>query len=144
MASGIGAQKQAFVRALRNISALTAAVGSDGIHEGVVTRNVEYPFVVYNVAFSVRSEDWGHRSMMRSGFNVVVVSNDQVEAHNLDQAILNGLKDVVLDSDFDPGSGQSTLYFRRVADTSLAGRDGEGEKVYQVGGTYTLWTDQAM
>jgi hypothetical protein len=144
MASGIGAQKQAFVRALRNITALTTAIGSDGIHEGVVTRGVEYPFVVYSVSFSVRSDDWGHRSLMRTGFDVVVVTDDQVEAHNLDAAILNGLKDVIFDPLFDPGSGQSTLFFRRIADTSSVGRDGEGEKVYSVGGTYTLWTDQAL
>lgn len=144
MASGIGAQKQALVRALRNITALTTAIGSDGVHEGVVTRGVQYPFVVYSVSFSRRSDDWSHRSLMRTGFEVLVVSDDQVVAHTLDQAILNGLKDVSLDSDFDSASGQSTLYFRRVADTSLAGYDGEGEKVYHVGGTYTLWTDQAL
>jgi len=144
MASGIGAQKQAFVRALRNISALTAAIGNDGIYEGVVTRGVEYPFVVYSVSFSVRSEDWSHRSMMRTGFDVVVVSDDQVVAHNLDQAIIDGMKDVNLNTFFESSSGQSTLYCRRVSDTSFAGRDGEGEKVYQVGGTYAVWTDQAL
>ena len=144
MASGIGAQKQAFVRALRNISALTAAVGSDGIHEGVVTRKVDYPFVVYSVVHSGRDDDWGHRSMMRTIFDVAVVTDDQVQAHNLDAAILNGLKDAIIDPLFDSGSGQSTLYFRRLSDTSFAAADGEGEKVYQVGGTYALWTDQAI
>lgn len=144
MASGVGAQKQAFVRALRNISALTAAVGSDGIYEGVVTRGVEYPFVVYTVSFSVRSYDWSHRSLMRTGFDVLVVSDDQVVAHNLDQAIIDGMKNVVLDSFFEASSGQSTLFCRRISDMSSAGTDGEGEKVYQVGGTYAVWTDQAM
>lgn len=142
MASGIGAQKQGFVRALRDITALMAAVGSDGIYEGVVPRDVEYPFVVYNVAFSVRSYDWGHQSMMRSGFNVVVVSNDQVQAHNLDAAIIAGLQDKQLN--LESSSGQSTLFCRRVSDTSLADRDTEGETVYQVGGTYAVWTDQPM
>ena len=140
MASGIGAQKQAFVRALRNISALTAAIGSDGIYEGVVTRAVEYPFVVYSVSFSVRSYTWGPGSMMRTGFDVVVVSDDQVVAHNLDQAIIAGMPEVLT---FEPTSGQSTLFCRRVSDMSSAGRDGEGEKVYNVGGTYALWTDQS-
>ena len=142
MASGIGAQKQAFVRALRDITVLMTAVGSDGIYEGVVTREVDYPFVVYSVSFSTRDYDWGGRSMMRTGFSVVVVSDDQVVAHNLDQAIINGLHDKQLT--FDPSSGQSTLFCRRVSDTSFAGSDGEGEKVYQVGGTYVVWTDQAM
>ena len=144
MASGIGAQKQAFVRALRNISTLTAAIGSDGVYEGVVTRNVEYPFVVYSVTFSGRSDDWGHRSMMRSVFDVVVVSDDQVQAHTLDEAILNGLKDVNLNSFLESSSGQSALFCRRLSDTSFAGRDGEGEKVYTVGGSYAVWTDQAI
>jgi len=143
MASGVGAQKQAFVRALRNITALNAAVGNDGIHEGVVTRNVEYPFVVYSVSFSVRNDDWGHRSLMRTGFDVVVVSDDQVQAHTLDEAILNGIP-TTLNAFLEPSSGQSTLFCRRISDTSFAGRDGEGEKVYQVGGTYALWTDQAI
>lgn len=141
MASGIGAQKQAFVRALRDISALTAAIGSDGIHEGVVTRNVEYPFVVYSVVHSSRDYDWGHRSMMRSVFDVLVVSDDQVQAHNLDAAILTGMADVLT---FEPTSGQSPLFCRRISDTSFAGVDGEGEKVYQVGGTYAVWSDQAI
>jgi len=81
---------------------------------------------------------------MRTGFEVIVVSDDQVVAHSLDEAILNGLKDVALNTYFEPSSGQSTLFFKRVGDTSFAGRDGEGEKVYQIGGTYVLWSDQAL
>lgn len=142
MATGIGAVKQAFVGALRDITALTAAVGSKGIYEGVVHgRNVGYPFIVYQVAFSARGYEFGRTGITRMGFDVYVVSDDQVQAHNLDQLIIDGLHDKVLDLS---GSGQTSLLCRRSSDLSLADLDEQGIKVYQVGGTYAVWTQQTF
>lgn len=142
MATGIGAVKQAFVKGLRDITALTTAVGSNGIYEGVVHgRNVSYPFVVYQVTYSTRSYDFGRTTTTRMGFDVFVISDDQVQAHNLDQLIIDGLHDKVLDLS---GSGQTSLLCRRSTDLSLADLDEQGSKVYQVGGSYAVWTQQTF
>jgi hypothetical protein len=40
-------------------------------------------------------------------------------------------------------TGQTTLICRRVADVVIPpDLDGEGKKIYQVGGTYEIWTTQ--
>ena len=74
-------------------------------------------------------------------FDVFIVSDDQVEAHTLDQLVITGLHDKVLDLDVG-SSGQTNLYCRRTADLSLVDLDDAGEKVYQIGGSYSIWTDQ--
>lgn len=138
--TNVGPVKQAFVRALRDITALKAAVGSDGIHEGIAPPNTEYPFVVYDLATSRRMYKWGSGQILVSTFDVFVISADQVEAHNLDQLILDGMHDKTLS--FDAGSEQSTLLCRRYLDMSFTNVDDAGKKVYQVGGSYRVWTGQ--
>lgn len=138
--TNVGPVKQAFVRALRDISALKAAVGSDGFHEGIAPPNTEYPIVIYDVAVSRRRYSFDAAPILISTFDVFVISTDQVEAHNLDQLVLLGLQDKVLT--FDAGSEQSTLYCRRYLDMSFTNVDDAGKKVYQVGGSYQIWTGQ--
>lgn len=138
--TNVGPVKQAFVRALRDITALKAAVGSDGFHEGIALPNPKYPFVVYTVASSRRRYTWDPGSILISTFDVFVISGDQVEAHNLDQLILTGMQDKSLT--FDQGSEQSTMLCRRYMDLSFVDVDDAGKKVYQVGGTYSVWTGQ--
>jgi len=138
--TNVGPVKQAFVRALRDITALKAAVGSDGIHEGIAPPKTEYPFVVYSMAASRRRYSFDENPLLISTFDVFVISADQVEAHNLDQLVLTGMQDKILT--FDAGSEQSTLLCRRFMDLSFVNVDDAGKKVYQVGGSYSVWTGQ--
>lgn len=138
----IGPIKQAFVRALRSNATLTAAVGSEGFHEGVTPPNVEYPFIVYSVVVASRSYTFGGDYTMIATIDEFAVSDDQVVAHNLDQALYEGLQDAVLDfsgTTSNPANEPSTLLCRRITDLSLVDRDGAGNKVYQVGGSFQIW-----
>lgn len=139
---GIGPLKQALVRALRDITALKAAVGSDGIHEGVVLPDTDYPFVVYDIPVESYEYDFDG-GVAKAIAQVMVVSNDTVQAGNLDQLVANGLQDKVLDFDgttLEPTAEPSTLHCRRLLSLSGADFDGEGNRVYQVGARYLIWT----
>lgn len=146
MATGIGSIKQAFVRSLRDISALKAAVGSTGFHEGIALVGEDYPYVVYNVAVTYRSRMFGTEGTLKTTIDVMAASNDQVEAHNLDQLILDGLEDASLNfsgiDSITPGSEPSTLLCHRLYDLSSVDLDEAGNKVYLVGGSYAIWTDR--
>jgi len=144
MTTGIGPIKQAFVRALRDVSALKAVVGSDGYYEGIALHGASYPYVVYSVGSSYRSRQFGSQAIIKTTFDVWTVSSDQVEAHNLDQLLLDGMEDVELDFTNAVPSGYepSTLLCHRVTDMSLTDLDDAGKKVYLVGGTYHVWVDQ--
>lgn len=137
--TGIAPIKQALVRALRDNVALKAALSNE-IHEGVAPRDAEYPYLVYDVAYAPHEYYWGGDTI-RAGFEIVIVSDDQVEAHNLDQSVSDTLHDIELSLDLGV-SGQTGLFCRRRADMSSADFDDAGKKVYQVGGTYEIWTDQ--
>lgn len=135
--TGVAPVKQALVHALRLNLALKAQLSNE-IHEGVVPRGVEYPYLVYDVAYAPHEYYWGGDTQ-RVGFDIFVVSDDQVEAHNLFQSVADTLHDAVLDLG---DSGQTSLYCRRRADMSSADLDAAGKKVYQMGATYEIWTDQ--
>jgi hypothetical protein len=144
-ATGLGPIKQALVRALRDHSALYALVGSDGINEGVNPRGEEgeesYPQIVYNVISSVRDYD-ATGLLMQVEIDVWSSSRSQVEAHNLDQLVAEALE-VPLGDFMEGSSGQTSLLCHRVVDLSFVDIDGAGNKVYQMGGSYRIWTDQA-
>jgi hypothetical protein len=131
--------KQAIVKALRADAALKAALNNE-IHEAVAPRDVEYPYLVYDVVWARHDYRWGGDTL-ETGFDIVVVSDDQVEAHNLDQSVFTVLQDAALDLG---SSGQTKLLCRRRSDSSTADIDRAGKKVYQVGGTYEIWTDQRL
>lgn len=136
--TGVAPIKQALVKALRANTSLKDAINNE-IHEGVVPRDAEYPYLVYDVAYAPHQYYWGGDTL-RAGFDIFIVSDDQVEAHNLDQSVSDTLHDAVLD--LSEESGQTGLYCRRRADMSSADLDAAGKKVYQMGGTYEIWTDQ--
>ena len=144
MATGVGPIKQAFVRALRDITALKAAVGSDGFYEGIALAGASYPYVVYSLGSMYRSRQFGNEGSLKASIDCWVVSRDQVEAHNLDQLVLDGMEDVTLDFTGTVTSGYepSTLLCHRTSDMSLTNLDDAGNKVYQVGGNYQIWTDR--
>lgn len=137
--SGIGPVKQAFVRALRDNSALKALVGSDGINEATNPRYSAYPHIIYTVVYSSREWD-GTNVTMVVEFDVWSISDDTVGASNLDQLVANSLEEKVLSLS---GSGQTSLLCRRIGDLSSVDVDGAGNRIYQVGGSYRIWTDQA-
>lgn len=142
---GIGPVKQAFVRALRDIVALKAAVGSDGIDEGISFTGASYPRVQYVVGASVPSRQFGTEAIRITTIDCWAVSDSQVEAHNLDQLMLDGLEDVSLDFSGIPeivGNEPSTLLCHRLRDMSSVQSDDAGKKVFLVGGTYQIWTDR--
>ena len=139
--TGVAPVKQALVRALRDVSALSALVGSDGINEGVEPRRktVRYPYVIYSVVYS--SRDWdGTSVMLITEVDVWSVSNDPVEAHTLDQLVADALEFKVLE--LDDISEQISLNCQRIGDLSSVDVDGTGNRIYQMGASYRIWTDQ--
>lgn len=127
--------KRALVVHLRMSAALKAAL-SGGIHEGFAPEKVAYPFLTYQLIYSPIVRQWGSQQYI-SGFDIRIFSGDSVEANNIDALVLAVLDDAALDVD-----GQSTLLCHRVADFSVPDVDEEGRKVYVVGATYEVWTDQ--
>jgi hypothetical protein len=127
--------KRAIVAHLRKSAALKAALGG-GIHEGFAPEKAEYPFLTYQLIYAPIRRQWGAQQYI-SGFDLRIFSDDSVEANNLDALVLTVLDDAALEVD-----GQSTLLCHRVADLASQDVDEEGRKIYMVGGTHEVWTDQ--
>lgn len=127
---------QALVRTLRTNASLKDAVA--GFYEGAAPAGTTYPYVTYHLAGG--GDKWAWGSVTKKPVVAVQVwSDDQVEARNLDQLCLNTLWDTELSID-----QQSTLLCRRTSDISNANAEGSGQKVYQVGGMYRIWSDQTL
>jgi hypothetical protein len=108
-------------------------------HEGFAPEKTAYPFVTYQQWPSTPIVyTWGSK-MLLARFDVKTWSPNSVEANNLD-----ALCAAVLDEAQLSVAGQSTLICRRVADLRSPDVDEEGIKVYSVGGTYEIWTDQPL
>lgn len=143
--------KQAFVATLRANNALRTESTTDpkyralsGFYEGLAPRKTAYPFEVYNLVAAPYDYDWTGLMIM-TAIDAFTFSDNSVEANNLDALVFNTLQDVDLMSILIPGvTEQTTLICRRVADISSDDVDEEGKKVYQVGGTYLIWTDQTL
>ncbi len=134
--STISPVMRALVAHLRTISELRD--GLSGIHEGLAPDATAWPFLIYQVGNSRYSYD-STGMTLRGTVAVTVVSDDQVEARNLDSLVMAGLHDAALSV-----SGQTTLYCRRTGDLSSTDVDDQGKKVYTVGGMYDIWTDQSL
>lgn len=110
-----------------------------GIFNGYAPEKTEYPFTVYNQVAAPYEDDWSNR-MIIAAFDVFVFSRNEVEANSLDQSLAD-----VLDGAQLTVEDQSALICRRVNDIPVSpDLDEEGKKVYQVGGTYEVWTDQPL
>lgn len=140
MSTGVAPIKQALVRALRDHSELYSLVGSDGINEGVEPRRGSYPFVIYQVVFVRRDPDHTNLTLMCE-MDIWSLASDPVEASNLDQLVSDALE-VDLGQFFEGSAGQTSLLCERIGDMSSADVDDAGNRVYQVGGAYRIWTDQ--
>lgn len=128
--------KQGLVRKLRQTPALMAAI-SGGIHQGFAPAKVKYPFITYNLVAAANHFAWGSTEI-HAMFDVFVWAENAVEAENLDSLIANTLHDAELDVD-----EQYLLQCRRVS-TAPTGptTDSTGRRIYQIGGTYEIWTNQ--
>jgi hypothetical protein len=128
--------KQALVATLRANNTLKDAI--NGIYEGFAPVKTKYPFVTYSFPPVTYDFAWGSLMLLASA-DIYVYSENSVEANNLDALVLNTLQDAPLSVD-----GQSTLLCRRVMDLSEPDVDEEGKKIYQIGGSYSIWTDQSL
>lgn len=126
---------QGLVSELRSNTALRAAL-IGGIHEGFSAEDLDYPFAVFVVVAAPLSDDHTGRTTVML-VDVTVFSRSQVEASNLDESITQTLEGASL-----AVTGQTTLICYRVADLRMTDVDEEGQKVYGVGGSYEIWTDQ--
>ena len=142
MASTTAKIKQALVAKMRADNPIkTAAVG--GFHQGFAPLNTKYPFVAHNLVGAPRTRTWGPATgrdlVIEAAYDIAVWSDDSVGAENLDMLIADLLDEQSLTVD-----GQSTLIVRRVADLESEDFGEEGQKIYRVGGTYMIWTDQSI
>ena len=115
------------------------ALPSKWLHEGFAPEFTPYPFITYQPFPSIpRFYLWGSM-MVVARYDVKVYSRNSVEADNLDALIATVLDEANLSV-----AGQSTLICRRVTDLRSPDVDEEGQKIYMVGGTYEVWTDQPL
>jgi len=129
---------QALVQAVRANSSLYASL-IGGIHEGFAPEKITYPMASYNQVTAPYEDQWGARTIV-TVVDVLIVSRNSVEAGNLDES----MSDTLDGSSLTP-TGQTSLICRRINDLRLAPDvDEEGQKVYAVGGTYEIWTDQTI
>lgn len=130
--------KRAIVQKLRASPSLVSAIAG-GIHEAIAPRKVRYPFIVYQLISAPYSYDWT-AVVIESMFDVSVYAENPVDANNIDALISEALDEAALEID-----EQTTLYCRRVADLPTGPDvDSEGKRIYQVGGSYMIWTDQSL
>lgn len=133
---------QSLVQTLRaNNSALDAVTidGSlHGIHEDIAPTGTKTPFLIYRVVYAPYDDDFSNRTI-RAGVDIEAVSENQVEASNLDSVVLTTVED-----NLAAVTDQSILFCRRIAGIRLSEVTEEGKKIYRVGGTYSIWTDQVL
>lgn len=130
--------KRAIVRQLRASPALVAAIAG-GIHEGVAPRKVKYPFVVYQLVSAPYAYQFDGMQV-HALVDLTTYAVNPVDANNVDALISGALNEAELAVD-----GQTTLLCRRVADLPTGpGTDGTGKRIYQIGGSYSVWTDQPL
>ena len=112
---------------------------SKWLHDGFAPEFIPYPFITYQrFPTTPRVYTWGSM-MLVARFDIKVYSPNSVVANNLDALVTAVLDEASLEV-----AGQSTLICRRVADLSDTDTDEEATKIYMVGGTYEVITDQLI
>lgn len=108
------------------------------LHQGAAPKKATYPFVTYAFLPSTRTYQWAPGYQINVLVDIFVFAENPVDAENIDSLIADGLNDADLSVD-----GQTLWLCRRVADVSQPPRiDGSNRRVYQIGGTFRLITDQ--
>lgn len=126
---------QALVRFIRELDLEPALAG--GIHQGVAPEKTPYPFLVISPLPASHVRDWSGL-MLIAVVDIVVVSNQSVQANNLDQAIYQALDDAELEVE-----GQETMTIVRLSDLNpLPDEDADKHRLFMAGGTYEIWTQQ--
>ena len=130
--------KRALVRQLRSSVPLMAAIAG-GIHQAVAPKKVAYPFVVYSLVTAPRDyQQDGFQYWAQ--FDVFAFAVNPVDAENVDSLVAAALEDAPL-----AVTGQELLYCRRISDTTMPpAPDKTGRRIFQVGGTYRIVTDQPL
>lgn len=128
--------KQGLVRKLRQTPALMAVIRG-GIHQSFAPAKVKYPFITYQLVSAPNEFLWGSTEI-HAMFDVFAWAENAVEAENLDSLIADALHDASLEA-----GEQSVLLCRRIS-TAPTGptTDSTGRRIYQIGGTYEIWTTQ--
>lgn len=127
--------KRALVRGLRQDASVMAVV-KGGIHQGSAPAKVKYPFITYFFVTAPNEFTWG-ATEIHALVDVFAWSANTVEAENLDALIAAALDGAPLDVD-----GQEVLLSRRIGATPTGPTtDAEGRRIYQIGGSYEIWTD---
>jgi len=133
--STVAPVKRAIVQTLRASGPLTNAIVG-GINEGMAPRRVRYPFIVYQLVSSVREHQFDGQQI-KSIWDITSYAENPVDANNIDALINSALDDQDLAVD-----GQTTMLCRRVADLPTGPDiDSEGRRIWQAGGSYSVWTD---
>lgn len=127
--------RRALVQTIRNASVYSSL---NGIYPDFAPEKVEYPFATYSRVAAVYEDDWSNRTII-AAYDVFVFSRNEVEANNFDQDLADALDGAQLTVE-----DQTSLLCRRIADIPMpADVDEKGEPIYQVGGSYEIWTDQS-
>lgn len=128
--------QRALVRTLR-LGALHSQLPG-GEHEAVAPRGTGEPFLTYTMVAAPVVDDWTAR-MIVSDWDILVTSSDQGEANRL--AALLSLE---LEDNLQPVTGQTILAAKKLAGLRLPEITDEDKKIYRIGGTYRIWTDQPL
>jgi len=142
--------RRAFVRMLRAVTGFDSRVPGD-IHEGEAPRGTTMPFGTYTLVAAPVVDDWTKRTI-RSWWDIVWVTEDQVVAGSLDRLCMNTLDgqlddiEVSDDETEDPDDmvGQTILYCGRITGLRFKEVTDEGKTIYRIGGTYAIWGDQPL
>lgn len=128
--------KRAIVKKLRASSAGAASTG--GIHWRIAPEKAQYPHLkVSRAAGAYPRADWDTVDI-QSLWDIVAISENSVEAENLDALVTEALNEADLEVD-----GQTTLLCQRVGDVpDDEDTNAEGARIFQMGGTYRVWTYQ--
>lgn len=133
--STVAPVKRAIVRTMRASAPLVAAIVG-GINEGMAPRKVRYPFIVYQLVSSVREHQFDGQQI-KSVWDISIYAENPVDANNVDALVQTALNDQDIAVD-----GQTTMLCRRVADLPTGPDiDSEGRRIWQAGGSYSVWTD---
>lgn len=135
--SGTAPISRAIVQLLKSNTSLKDGL-LGGMHEGIAPEGSTYPFLTYQLYYGQFRPGWGNLDV-DAGYHIYIWSRDQVEARNLDQLVHETLWDAQLNV-----PGQSVLYCRRSQDMSSTDVDGQGQKLYMVGGLYKITTNQPL
>jgi hypothetical protein len=146
--TGTAPIERGIVRRLRSSVDVTGPLRG-GIHERLSSRQVKYPYLVYQrVSAPIITDNGGAGSggtrEIRALYDILVYASNQAVAKRLDELIDNLFTDHAdeLSSLVD---GQTVYYCQRIADAGIGpDRDTEDRYYVQQGGTYAIWTVQPI